>query len=98
MDALLRHPRRLGFFAFNIIALACLVAWVVTTQNDAETLGVFGLPFYALGYLGIGFLVLAWVIAWIAWFRLIGSGLSPIARRSELLSAHTSSSAPGGSS
>ena len=36
-----------------------------------ETLGVFGLPFYALGYLGIGFLVLAWVIAWIAWFILL---------------------------
>ena len=33
--------------------------------------GVFGLPFYALGYLGIGFLVVAWVIAWIAWFILL---------------------------
>ena len=71
VDALLRHPRRLGFFAFNIIALACLVAWVVTTQNDAETLGVFGLPYYALGYLGIGFLVTAWAIAWVAWFILL---------------------------
>lgn len=70
VDALLRHPRRLGFFAFNLIALASLVGWIVTTQNDAETLGVFGLPFYALGYLAIGFLVAAWIIAWFAWFLL----------------------------
>lgn len=71
VDGLLRHPRRLGFFAFNIFALACLVGWIVATQNDAETLGIFGLPFYALGYLGIGFLMTAWVIAWIAWFILL---------------------------
>jgi uncharacterized membrane protein YhdT len=70
-DAIFRHPRRLGFIAFNIIALALLIGWIVVTQNDAETLGVFGLPFYAMGYLGIGFLVLAWIVAWIAWFIML---------------------------
>lgn len=71
VDAIFRHPRRLGFIAFNIIALALLVSWILVTQNDAETLGVFGLPYFALGYLGIGFLVAAWIIAWIAWFIMV---------------------------
>ena len=70
-DAIFRHPRRLGFIAFNIIALALLISWIVVTQDDAETLGVFGLPYFALGYLGIGFLVLAWIVAWVAWFIML---------------------------
>lgn len=66
-DSIFRHPRRLGFIAFNLIAFGLLLSWIVVTQDDAETLGVFGLPYFALGYVGIGFLMVAWVGAWIAW-------------------------------
>ena len=64
-EAIFRHPRRVGFIAFNLIAFALLVTWIVVTRDDAA-LGIFGLPFVALGYVGIGFLMLAWVAAWIA--------------------------------
>ncbi len=69
--SLWRHPRRWGFIAFNVIAVVALVSWIVATQNDVENLGVFGLPFYALGYLGIAFLVVAWLVAWIAWIVMV---------------------------
>jgi hypothetical protein len=61
-----RHPRRLGFIAFNAIAIVILVSWILLTQ-DSETLGVFGLPLYAVGYVGMAFLAVAWIAAWIAW-------------------------------
>ena len=66
-----RHPRRWGFIAFNVLALAAVVSWILVTQNDVETLGVFGLPYYALGYVGIAFLVIAWLAAWVAWIVMI---------------------------
>ena len=66
-----RHPRRWGFIAFNALALAAVVSWILITQNDVETLGVFGLPYYALGYVGIAFLVIAWLAAWVAWIVMI---------------------------
>ena len=66
-----RHPRRWGFIAFNLIAVAVLLSWIVVSQQEAETLGVFGLPFYALGYLGMAFLMVAWVAAWIAWIWMV---------------------------
>ena len=69
--SLWRHPRRWGFIAFNLIALVALVSWIVASQNDIETLGVFGLPYYALGYLGIAFLMLAWITAWVAWIWMV---------------------------
>lgn len=69
--SLWRHPRRWGFIAFNLIALVALVSWLVASQNDIETLGVFGLPYYALGYLGIAFLMLAWITAWVAWIWMV---------------------------
>ncbi len=69
--SLWRHPRRWGFIVFNIIAIVALVSWIVASQNDIQTLGVFGLPFYALGYVGIAFLMLAWIAAWIAWIWMV---------------------------
>ena len=69
--SLWRHPRRWGFIAFNILAFAALVGWLVASHNDMETLGVFGLPYYALGYLGITFLMLAWIAAWGAWIWMV---------------------------
>lgn len=69
--SLWRHPRRWGFIAFNALPLAAVVSWIVVTQNDVETLGVFGLPYYALGYVGIAFLVIAWLAAWVAWIVMV---------------------------
>jgi hypothetical protein len=69
--SLWRHPRRWGFIAFNLIAVAVLVSWIVATQNDAANLGVMGLPYYALGYLGMAFLVVAWIAAWVAWIWMV---------------------------
>jgi hypothetical protein len=66
-----RHPRRWGFITFNLLALAALVSWIVVTQDDIEKLGVFGLPYYALGYLGIAFLVTAWIASWLAWIWMV---------------------------
>ena len=66
-----RHPRRWGFIVFNIVALMALVSWIVASQNDLQTLGVFGLPYYALGYVGMAFLTGAWVSAWIAWIWMV---------------------------
>ncbi|MFY8032085.1 MAG: hypothetical protein ACOVO5_09650 [Devosia sp.] len=65
-EAIFRHPRRLGFIAFNLIAFALVITWILVTKDDAS-LGVFGLPWVALGYVGIGFLVVVWIVAWIAW-------------------------------
>lgn len=70
-QSIFRHPRRLGFIAFNLVALALLVGWIVTTQNDIESLGVFGLPLYAMGYLGMAFLLIAWIAAWLAWIWMV---------------------------
>lgn len=76
MDTLTRnvfsHPRRMGFIAFNLIALACLVTWVMLTQGSEE-LGVFGLPYYALGYVGMAFLAIAWIASWIAWIWMVAA-------------------------
>lgn len=69
--SLWRHPRRWGFIAFNVVALALVVSWLVATQDDVETIGVFGLPYYALGYVGMTFLVIAWLIAWAAWIWMV---------------------------
>ena len=66
-----RHPRRWGFIAFNVLALVAVVSWILVTQNDVETLGVFGLPYYALGYVGMAFPMLAWIAAWIAWIVMV---------------------------
>jgi hypothetical protein len=63
---LLQHPRRLGFIIFNAAALVIFVSWIALTQ-DAGMLGLLGLPYYALGYLGMAILAITWVIAWIAW-------------------------------
>ena len=69
--SLWRHPRRWGFITFNLVAVALLVSWIVVTQDDIETLGVFGLPYYALGYLGMAFLAVAWLVAWAAWIWMV---------------------------
>lgn len=71
LQSMFRHPRRMGFIAFNLIAMVILVSWVIFTQNDLESMGLFGLPFFALSYLGITFLIIAWIGSWIAWIWMV---------------------------
>lgn len=69
--SLWRHPRRWGFIAFNIIAFAILVSWIVGTQQGAESPDAFAVPYFALGYVGMVFLVVAWIAAWVAWIWMV---------------------------
>lgn len=71
-DKLFRHPRRMGFVAFNAIVLILLVSWILITR-DSESLGVFGLPFYAMGYVAMAFLAVAWLASWIAWIWMVAT-------------------------
>lgn len=64
------HPRRVGFISFNLIVLAILIGWSIWMSGNSD-LGIAGLPNYMLGYVGIAFLLLAWVIAWVAWIIML---------------------------
>lgn len=61
-----RHPRRTGFIIFNLIVIAVLVSWAAFTNNMAHE-GIGGLPNVMLGYTGIAFVAVAWVVGWLAW-------------------------------
>jgi hypothetical protein len=63
---LLRHPRRTGFIAFNLVVLALLVAWALAGPRDLEA-GVADLPNWVLGHVGMALLLATWVVAWLAW-------------------------------
>lgn len=67
-----RHPRRTGFIIFNVIVVAALFAWANFSAGFGKD-GLGGLPNLMLGYTGMGFLLLAWVIAWLAWAYLVYS-------------------------
>lgn len=69
---LFRHPRRLGFIAFNLIALALVVIWFMSRSESADA-GVAGLPNYALTTAGIVVLVIVWVGSWVAWGVMVWS-------------------------
>lgn len=64
--ALFRHPRRLGFVAFNLLIIVLLAL-----QSNAGTpmpeAGLFELPNLIVGYLGTTFLLIVWAAGWIAW-------------------------------
>ena len=64
------HPRRLGFIAFNIIAIGLFIAgWVAFVgPRDAE-LG--DLPNAMLIYVGLIFLGIAWIASWCAWVYMV---------------------------
>ncbi|HHY50847.1 MAG TPA: hypothetical protein GYA10_14015 [Alphaproteobacteria bacterium] len=68
----LRHPRRLGFIAFNIIAAGLFVLWLTIRSNSAEA-GIAGIPYYALTTAGIIVLAAVWAGSWIAWGFLVWS-------------------------
>jgi hypothetical protein len=58
-----RHPRRLGFIAFNLIVLILLIVWL----TSAPQAGLADLPNFALANAGMVFVFTAWVVGWIAW-------------------------------
>ena len=62
-----RHPRRLGFITFNVICLVLLVAWLVATPKA----GLADLPNFALANVGMLFVLVAWVLAWLAWLVMV---------------------------
>jgi hypothetical protein len=65
-----RHPRRTGFIAFNAIVLVLLAAWGAFT-TDMTREGIAGVPNVMLGYAGMTFLAVTWVVGWIAWLALL---------------------------
>lgn len=67
LKTILRHPRRLGFIAFNLIVLVLVVVWL-TAAPDA---GLADLPNFALANVGMVFVLTAWVISWLAWALMV---------------------------
>ena len=67
-----RHPRRTGFILFNVAVLAALVAWGSFTNSIGHD-GLAGVPNLMLGYTGMGFLIVAWIAAWVAWGFMVAS-------------------------
>lgn len=67
MKMLLRHPRRLGFIAFNVIVLILVALWL----NAAPEAGLADLPNFALANVGMVFVLAAWVISWFAWALMV---------------------------
>ncbi len=64
---LLRHPRRLGFIAFNLIVLVLVVLWLTAVPEA----GIADLPNFALANVGMVFVLTAWIIAWLAWAMMV---------------------------
>jgi hypothetical protein len=68
----IRHPRRLGFILFNLVALCLLALWYWTRQESAQE-GIADLPNFVLSTVGIVILVAVWAGAWIAWAVMVWS-------------------------
>jgi hypothetical protein len=64
---LLRHPRRLGFIAFNLVVLVLVALWLTAAPEG----GLADLPNFAVANVGMVFVLTAWVIAWLAWAILV---------------------------
>lgn len=67
VKALLRHPRRLGFIAFNLIVVILVALWL----SAAPEAGLADLPNFALANVGMVFVLAAWVITWLAWALMV---------------------------
>jgi hypothetical protein len=68
----IRHPRRLGFIAFNVITLVLVGIWLMTRTDSAEA-GLAGLPNAAISTAAIIVIVTVWVATWIAWGWMVWS-------------------------
>jgi hypothetical protein len=66
----IRHPRRLGFLAFNIIVLALTVLYFTSRPAPGEA-DVTEVPNVLLATVGIGLLLVAWLASWIGWGILV---------------------------
>lgn len=77
LASMLRHPRRLGFIAFNLVVVVLLAMWGAAGPRSLEA-GLPDFPNSVLGYVGIAFLLATWAIAWAAW------GIMVLSRRRRL--------------
>jgi hypothetical protein len=66
----IRHPRRLGFIAFNIVAVALAAVWLTTRVDNAEA-GLAGLPNVAITTAAMLVLAAIWAATWIAWGSMV---------------------------
>lgn len=71
-----RHPRRTGFTIFNLVVVALLLVWGVSTNSMASE-GLGGLPYLVLGYAGMGLALVVLVAGWIAWAVMVTSRHMP---------------------
>ena len=63
---MIRHPRRTGFIAFNIIAAGLFVlAFGISVTGGAE--GVAAIPNMVLGTTAMVVIAVVWAATWIAW-------------------------------
>lgn len=85
--SLFRHPRRLGFAAFNLIIIL-LLALRSTSEPADPDVGLLDLPNLVVGYVGTTFLLTAWGLGWLAWTLML------LSRRRRLRQAAISG-APG---
>jgi len=67
MNALMRHPRRFGFVAFNVVVALLAIAWLAWAPDG----GLAELPNLAVDNVGLVFLVSAWVVSWLAWIVMV---------------------------
>ncbi len=68
----IRHPRRLGFILFNVIAIALIALWLWTWTESPEP-GITDLPNMVLSTVGIVVRVAIWAGVWIAWAVMVWS-------------------------
>lgn len=66
IKTLFRHPRRLGFIAFNLI-IVVLLALQGNPGAEPPEGELLALPNLIVGYLGTTFLLTVWAVGWIAW-------------------------------
>ena len=68
----IRHPRRLGFILFNVLAIALIALWLWKRTESPEP-GITDLPNMVLSTVGIVALVAIWAGVWIAWAVMVWS-------------------------
>ncbi|HEV7276962.1 MAG TPA: hypothetical protein VGN80_11795 [Devosiaceae bacterium] len=78
--ALFRHPRRLGFVAFNVLIIV-LLALQSNAGSEVPEASLYELPNLIVGYLGTTFLLTVWAGGWVAWTWMV------LARRRRLRQA-----------
>jgi hypothetical protein len=69
---IVKHPRRLGFLVFNLIAAGIVLVWLGTRTESAEA-GLAGVPNLALSTVIITIVIAVWIGSWLAWGWLVWS-------------------------